>query len=315
MTQKPDLLVLSAIYPAQMEALAARYTLHRFDTADDPAAMLEEVGPRIRGVVTTGGRGIEAEIIERLPALELVSTLSVGTDSLDLAACRARGVTVTNTPGVLDDDVADLALGLVIATRRRMVEADAWVRSGDWAANGAFPLTTTLRGKRVGILGLGAIGQAIATRCAAFGTEIGYHTRRERDVSYPYFGSPRALAEWSDILIVVVPGGDATHHMVDAEVLAALGPEGTLINVARGSVVDEAALIAALQSGTIAGAGLDVFAREPSADPRLAGMSNVVLSPHHASGTVETRDDMSRLVLDNVDAWFSERRALTPVTG
>ncbi|GGA97410.1 2-hydroxyacid dehydrogenase [Allosediminivita pacifica] len=315
MTQKPDLLVLSSLRPAQMAELEARYTLHRHDTAEDPEALLAEVGPRIRGVVTTGGRGISGDIVERLPALEVVSTFSVGTDSLDLEACKRCGVTVTNTPDVLNDDVADLALGLMIATRRRMVEADAWVRSGNWAAKGAFPLVRTIKGSRVGILGLGSIGKDIATRCAALRTEIGYLARSEKDVPYAYFDTPRALAEWSDILVAVVPGGSSTRHMVDAEVLKALGPEGTLINVARGSVVDEAALIAALTDGTIAGAGLDVFADEPKADPRFAEMANVVLSPHHASGTEETRNAMAQLVVDNIDAWFGEGRALTPVTG
>lgn len=308
-----EVLVVSPIRPNQMERLAAEFTLHRMDEATDPQAFLAVVADRIGAVVTTGGVGAGADLIGALPNLAIIATSSVGVDRIDLAACRARGVIVTNTPDVLTDDVADLALGLVLATQRRMIEGDAWVRTRDWARRGPFPLTATLTGRRVGILGLGAIGQAVAQRCAAFRMTVGYCTRHPRDVPYPHFATPADLAAWADVLIACVPGGAATRHMIDADVIAALGPRGTLINVARGSVVDEAALIAALRDGGLAAAGLDVFANEPDPDPQLTALPQVVLCPHHASGTVETRDAMARLVVNNLVAWRDGMPIPTPV--
>lgn len=312
-TSAAEVLVVSPIRPRQMQMLAQGFVVHRLDTAPDAGGLLKKVADRIGAVVTTGGVGAGAELVAALPRLQIIATSSVGTDKIDLQACRDRGIAVTNTPGVLTDDVADLALGLLIATQRRLVEADAWVRGGSWAQQGPFPLTTRLTGRRVGILGLGDIGMAIARRCQAFGTQLAYCTRSPRDVDLAYFADPVALAGWSDILIACLPGGSATRHIIGPEVLAALGPQGTLINVARGSVVDEAALIAALEGGGLAAAGLDVFASEPVPDPRLLSLSNVVLSPHHASGTVETRDAMAQLVIDNLHAWRDGRALISPV--
>ncbi|KAA2315008.1 2-hydroxyacid dehydrogenase [Pseudooceanicola sediminis] len=309
----PDLLVLSMIRPDQMRQLEAAYTVHRLDLAEDPVAFLAEVAPRIRAAVTTGGRGITADEVAALPALEIVATSSVGTDKIDLGACAARGIHVTNTPDVLTDDVADIALGLILMTRRRLVEGHAYVASGAWAQEGPFALTSALKGKKVGILGLGRIGQAIAARCLPFGMRVGYCARSEKPVDFEFMPSPQALAEWSDIFVIATPGGAQTEALVSKEVIEAIGPRGTLINIARGSVVDEAAMIAALQDGRLGSAGLDVFAREPEADKALTSLHNVALSPHHASGTVETRDAMAQLVVDNLAAHFAGAPLLTPV--
>ncbi|QOL82774.1 2-hydroxyacid dehydrogenase [Pseudooceanicola spongiae] len=310
---QPDLLVLSAIRPDQMRQLDAAYTLHRLDLAADPASFLAEVAPSVRAAVTTGGRGITAAEIAALPALEIVATSSVGTDAIDLTACAARGIHVTNTPDVLTDDVADIALGMILMTRRRLVEGHEYVRSGTWAQKGPFALTSALRGKRVGILGLGRIGQAIAERCLPFGLQVGYSARSEKPVDFEFFETPQALAQWSDIFVVATPGGAGTQALVSQDVIEAIGPQGTLINIARGSVVDEAALIAALKDGRLGSAGLDVFASEPGPDKALTDLDTVTLSPHHASGTVETRDAMAQLVVDNLAAHFAGEALLTPV--
>lgn len=313
MRDRPDILIASPIRPRQMEVLSTAYTLHRFDTAENPSEFLRTVGPKIRGVVTTGGVGLSRSQIDALPALEIVATSSVGTDKIDLVACASRGVIVTNTPDVLTDDVADLALGLVLATHRRMIEADDWVRSGAWVTKGSFPLTTSLKGRRLGILGLGKIGMAVASRAEVFGLNVGYHARSEKPLAYQYFSTPTELAKWSDILVLCLPGGPNTVSIVNREVIEALGSEGVLINVARGSVVDEQALADAISTGRIAGAGLDVFASEPSLAAEFARSPNVVLSPHHASGTETTRNRMAELVVDNLNLWFAENEVLTPV--
>ena len=308
-----EVLVLSPIRPRQMARLEAEFVLHRLDEAEDKPAFLAGVADRIGAIVTTGGVGAATDLIDELPGLRIIATSSVGIDRIDIETCRRRRIAVTNTPDVLTDDVADLALGLLLATQRRLVEGDAWVRSGDWARRGAFALTTSLSGLNVGILGLGAIGRAVATRCAAFNTQVGYCSRTPRDRSLRYFADPVEMAGWANVMIACVPGGPATRHLIDGAVIAALGPGGTLINVARGSVVDEDALIAALTDGRLGSAGLDVFACEPDPDPRLLCLPNVVVSPHHASGTVRTRDAMAQLVVDNLLAWRDGRPLVTPV--
>lgn len=311
---KPDILVVWTTRPTKLAEIEEEFRLHRYDQADDKDAFLAEVGPRIRGVATTGGKGLTRAMIERMPNLEIAASSGVGYDKIDVAACTEHGVVVTNTPDVLTDDVADIALGLVIMARRNMVAGDAYVRSGRWGREGPFPLTSALRGKRLGIVGLGRIGAAIAARCEPFGLEIGYTARNQRPESaYAYHPSPRALAEWSDILVAAVPGGAETDGLIDAPVIEAIGPSGTFVNISRGSVVDEPALVAALKSGAIASAGLDVYLNEPNPDPALTALPNVVLSPHHASGTAETRDAMAALVNDNLRAHFAGRPPLTPV--
>lgn len=269
----------------------------------------------IRGVAASAGYGrFDAAFMDRLPALEIIASYGVGHDHIDLTAAAARGITVTNTPGVLDAEVADLALALLLATARMIPNADRFVRSGDWAG-ARFPLMHSLSGRRVGILGLGRIGKQIARRCEAFGLSVAWHGRSAQpDVKWPRHDSPRELAAAVDFLIVVLPGAASTRHIVDAEVLAALGPEGTLINVARGSVVDEDALIAALQSGGLRAAGLDVFENEPRIRPEFSALDNTVLLPHVGSATIETRNAMGNLVVDNLISWFAGRGALTPVS-
>ncbi|KQP26638.1 2-hydroxyacid dehydrogenase [Methylobacterium sp. Leaf100] len=308
-----DLLLLKPMQPSVMEALATRFTLHRADTAPDAEAFYAEVGPRIRAMATGAQAPVDDALLARLPNLEIVASFGVGYDTIDTAAAAARGVVVTNTPDVLSDEVADLAMGLLLATLRQIPQADRYLRAGHWPTR-PYPLTPTLRGRTIGILGLGRIGRAIATRLEGFGVALAYHGRRRQpEVSYTYHATLLGMARAVDVLLLVAPGGPETDGLVDAAVLAALGPEGILINVARGSVVDEAALIAALRDGTILGAGLDVFAREPHVPADLVALDHVVLLPHVGSGSVHTREAMGRLVVDNLLHWFDGRGPLTPV--
>lgn len=309
-----QILMPTPLSPNVIAALEDRFTLHRLWEQSDPDHFLQDKGAAIRGMAVSSRSGrIDRELYERLPALEIVANFGVGYDTVDVVAAAARGIAVTNTPGVLDEEVADLTLGLLLATVRRIPQADRHVREGHWPA-GSFPLSPTLRGRTIGILGLGSIGKAIARRLDGFGVEIAYHGRsRQTGVGYAYHPTPEALAAACDVLIAIVPGGAATRHLVDAAVLAALGPEGILINVARGSVVDEAALVAALQAGTILAAGLDVFEDEPHVPPALLNLPNVVVLPHIGSASVHTRAAMGQLVVDNLVAWFDTGRPLTPV--
>lgn len=311
---KPEILMPAPMLPSVIAALDGAFTLHRLWEQPDAAAFLTQTGSNIRGLAasTLAGR-IGADLFDQLPALEIVANFGVGYDNIDAEAAAARGLIVTNTPGVLDEEVADLTLGLLLATLRRIPQADRYVREGRWR-DAPFPLSPTLRGRRVGILGLGAIGKAIARRLEGFGVAIRYHGRsRQPDVAYDYEASPVALAAACDVLIAILPGSAATTHIVDAEVLAALGPEGVFINVARGSVVDEEALVAALRSGTILAAGLDVYAREPHVPDALRTMDNVVLLPHLGSASEHTRAAMGQLVVDNLASWFGKGEPLTPV--
>ena len=311
---KPDILIVSPLLPAQMAQLEARYRLHRYDMSDDPDGFLEVVGDRIEAVVTTGGKGLRRGQIERMPNLKIASLASVGYDAIDMEACADHGIHVTNTPGVLTDDVADLAIGLLIATRRNLITGDAYVRSGDWGVKGMFPHTSTIRGKKLGIAGLGRIGIAIAARASVMGMEIAYHNRNKRDdVSYAYMAGLAELAGWADIVVAAMPGGAETNGLFNEAVFDAIGPTGSFINIARGSVVDEQALITALRDGRLGSAGLDVFLNEPNPDPDFFDLPNVVLHPHHASGTIETRSAMCQLVVDNLAAHFAGRSLLTPV--
>jgi lactate dehydrogenase-like 2-hydroxyacid dehydrogenase len=310
---RPDVLVVWPILPEQMRQLDESYTLHRYDRAADKDAFLNGTAAAIRAVVTTGGKGFTADLLAKLPNLEVVASSGVGTDTLDLAACKARGVPVTNTPDVLNDDVADLALGLVIACLRQMPQGFAYVKSGDWARRGMMQLTTTLSGKTIGIVGLGRIGREIADRARAFKLRVAYTGRNRQDVPFDYIPDLRELARASDVLMLTVPGGEATRNLIGEPELEALGPDGWLVNMSRGSVVDEPALIAALRDGTIRGAGLDVYWNEPNVAPELVALDNVVFYPHHSSGTVETRAAMSQLVVDNHAAHFAGQPLLTPV--
>ena len=306
---KPAVLAAAPFPPFTMEPLEQAFVVHRlWDGLDETAAR------SIRALATNTLFGrLGAELMDRLPALEIIANFGVGYDNIDIDAAVARGLVVTNTGGVLDEEVADLALGLLLATIRRLPQAERHLRAGGWE-KGPFPLSPTLRGRRVGILGLGAIGKAVARRLEGFGVDIAYHGRtRQEGVAYPWYSTPTELAQAVDVLVVVVPGGPATTGLVDAGVLSALGPQGVLINVARGSVVDQDALIAALQHGTILAAGLDVFAQEPHVPPALLAQDNAVLLPHIGSGSVATRTAMGQLMIDNLAAWFATGRALTPV--
>nr|MBF0682618.1 2-hydroxyacid dehydrogenase [Pseudomonas sp.] len=282
----------------------------------DPAAALAAHAHTIRIAVTSASHGCSAQMIEALPQLQAICSWGVGYEKLDVQAARARSVQVSNTPDVLNDCVADLAWALILATARRVGQAERYVRRGSWGGthDGTFPLGNRVSGKRLGILGLGRIGAAIARRGTGFDMDIRYHNRKERpDAPWRYEPSLRALAEWADFLVVACVGGAATHHLVNAEVIEALGVKGTLVNIARGPVVDEQALVRALQEGTLGAAGLDVFEHEPHVPPALLDMDNVVLMPHQGSATVETRRAMEDLVLQNLDAFLRTGKVLTPV--
>jgi lactate dehydrogenase-like 2-hydroxyacid dehydrogenase len=314
---KPDILVVSPMPRGVITALGDDFALHDYFRANDidKAATLKRAGDRIRGYLSFASRGgADAALMDRTPNLEIISNWGVGFDRIDAEAARKRGVILTNTPDVLTECCADLAMGLVIAVARRVAEGDRYVRAGDWATQGNLRLGTRVNGKALGIVGLGRIGKAVARRAAAFGMRIGYHGRNPQDgVAYDYFDSPAALAEASDFLVLTCPGGPATDNLVSTEVLDALGRDGVLVNVARGSVVDEAALIAALSRKRIAGAALDVFPNEPDVSPDLLAQDNVVVQPHQSSATVETRAAMDALTVENLRLHFAGKPVISPV--
>jgi len=299
--------------PEIAERLERRVTLHKLWEAADREEVLAEIAPNVRAVVSTWATArVDAELMRRLPKLEIVAGFGVGYDHIDAAWAGQHGVVVTHTPGVLDEDVADIAFALTLAATRRLPQAERHLREGRWPS-GAFPLTASLHGRVMGILGLGRIGKAIARRAEAFGLTIAYHGRHKQDgVAYPYYPTPLALAEACDILMVAAPGGPETRHIVDARVLVALGRDGVLVNIARGSLVDETALIAALSNGVILAAGLDVYEREPSVPAELIALDNAVLLPHVGSATRHTRAAMANLVVDNLLSWVDGKGPLTP---
>ena len=295
-----------------MQTLREAFVVHDCTHVDAPA-QFALIASRIRAIAANGESKVPASLIQQLPALEVISVFGVGYDGVDVAAARARGIPVTNTPDVLTDDVADLGVALMLALARRIPQADKFVRNGEWP-KGLFPLSRKVSGARLGIVGLGRIGQAIARRAESFGMSIAYTARnRKVDIAYPYFPNAEALAREVDFLLVITPGGAGTRGLIDAKVLAALGPKGYLINVARGSVVDQGALVEALINGVIAGAALDVFEDEPNVPAELRAHENVLLTPHIASGTWETRRAMADLAFGNLQAHFSGKPLLTPV--
>ena len=301
-------------YPEwDMADLESRYVIHKLWDAADKSAFLGDRASAIRAVATRGELGASAELMAALPALEIVSCYGVGTDAIDLGYARARGIRVTNTPDVLTEDVADIGIGLLLAAARRIPQADAHVRSGAWA-RGNMGLVTRVHGKKLGIAGMGRVGAAVARRAVAFDCEVSYFdVHRRADLPYEFVGDLVTLARQNEFLIVTMAGGESTRGIINAEVLAALGANGILVNISRGSTVDERALLAALESGGIKAAGLDVFWNEPRIDPRFLALDNVVLQPHHASGTIETRKAMGQLVRDNLAAHFAGQSLLTPV--
>ena len=305
-----DILVTAPLPPFLGEPLEADYRCHDYVKAPDRNALLAAVGGRVRGLVQGGGTLTPTTLLDALPKLEIISVFGVGYDGVPTGYCRERDIKVTNTPDVLTDDVADVAVALILMTGRGFVRANRFVHAGEWTRRSP-ELTTKLAGRVVGIIGLGRIGKAIAARVAAMGMKVAYTGRRPQDVPYRYVAGVAELAAESDFLVVACPGGAATRHLVDTQVLAALGRKGTLVNIARGSIVDEEALVRALANGTIGAAGLDVFADEPHVPQALLAMDNVVLLPHVGSATRETRKAMGDLCKANLDVWFATRTTLT----
>lgn len=309
---RPTVLLAGKVHPRVRQRVEAEFDAISIDAAN--AALLDEdARMRIRGLAAA--TAISADFIDSLPNLEVIANFGVGYDAIDAVHAAARQVMVTNTPDVLSEEVADTTVGLLLNTVRELPKAEAYLRAGKWESNGAYPLTSlSLRGRTVGIFGLGRIGLAIARRLEAFGLPIHYHTRNKRsDVAYPWHARLVDMASAVDTLVVIVPGGAATEKAVNSEVLDALGPQGVLISVGRGSTIDEPALIAALADRRIAAAGLDVFAHEPHVPQALMDLPNACLLPHVASASVSTRNAMADLVVDNLEAWLAGRPALTAV--
>jgi lactate dehydrogenase-like 2-hydroxyacid dehydrogenase len=304
-----EIMQVSPLPPFMMKALQeAEYTVHDHTHIKDPGAL-----SKVTALIGTGAAKVDKKLLTMLPNVKLIAICGVGYDGVDVAACKEKGIVVTHTPGVLTDDVADLAMGLVLSIGRRIPQADKFVRNGDWVDD-QFALVHKVSGARIGIVGMGRIGRSIAQRAAAFDMRISYTCRDAKaDVPHAFYKTATQLAAVVDYLVVAVPGGDGTKNMIDASVLQALGSKGYLINIARGSVVDQPVLVQALKDKEIAGAALDVFWDEPIIDPELRRLPNVVLTPHIASATVETRQAMAALTLDNLQAFYDRRALPTPV--
>jgi lactate dehydrogenase-like 2-hydroxyacid dehydrogenase len=315
MAEKADVLLIGPPKPVIVNGLAGAFNLVKFSDAKDRDQFFAETAPRVRGMaVAATEERVDGPFMKRFPRLEIVSSFGVGYDHVDAAWAGAHGITVTNTPDVLTEEVADTALGLLLCTAREFPQAERYLRAGKWVRKN-YPLSkATLRNRTVGMVGMGRIGQAIARRLAAMQVPVVYHSRRPAaGVPYRHYPKLMDMARDVDVLMVITPGGAETKHLIDAQVLAALGPDGILINMSRGSVVDEPALIKALQQKTILSAGLDVFAREPEVPAELIAMDHVVLFPHLGSASVATRDKMDQLVVDNLLAWAAGKPPLTPV--
>ncbi|GAA4538922.1 2-hydroxyacid dehydrogenase [Pseudonocardia xishanensis] len=310
----PRVLALGRLKPSLAEELERTYGLEKLPAGAERAEWLRTRGDWPEVLVSSGMTPVDADLLAAVPNVRAIVNFGVGYDHIDLAAVRERGIVASNTPGVLDDCVADTAVALVLDVMRGFSASDRWVRAGRWPVDGPTGLTRRVSGCRVGVLGLGRIGVAIARRLAAFDCRISYHNRHRRtDVEYAYAESPAALAAEVDVLVVAAAGGSGTAHLVDREVLTALGPRGYLVNIARGSVVDEEALVELLRSGALAGAGLDVFAREPKLPEELFALDSVVLLPHIGSATVETREAMADLVVRNLAQWVADGTVRTPI--
>jgi lactate dehydrogenase-like 2-hydroxyacid dehydrogenase len=309
-----DILVICPLLQSCMDALSVDYTVHRYWKTEDKAELLAKVGPSLRAVATDGHHGCPAEVMAAAPNLGIISSLGVGYDGIDVETCRAKGIQVGYTPDVLNDAVAELTLGMMLALSRQIVATDRYVRDGRWAREGAFSFANELTGRTAGIVGLGRIGKEIAQRCQAMKMQVVYHGRREQaHQPFRFYGDLTEMAGACDWLILIAPGGAETRHIVNREVLEALGPDGRLVNIARGSLIDEPVMVEMLQSGGIAGAALDVFEDEPNVPEALFALENVVLSPHQGSATDKTRFDMGDLVVRNLAAYFAGRPLVTPV--
>jgi lactate dehydrogenase-like 2-hydroxyacid dehydrogenase len=311
---KPRILQINRLLPSLESSLAAEFDVHHLWREPDATAFLAQHGKAFTGVATSARHGADAVLMDALPSLKVIASFGVGYDTIDVKAATRRGVAVSNTPDVLNDCVADLAFGLLIDVARGLSASDRFVRRGDWL-KGAYPLQTKVSGKRLGIVGLGRIGRVIARRASGFDMDIRYHNRRAlNDVVFTYEPSLIELARWSDFLVVASSGGAETNHLISADVIDALGKDGFLVNISRGTVIDERALVDALVNQRIAGAALDVFEHEPKVPMELMSLDNVVLLPHVASATHETRQAMGDLVLENLRCYFRTGKLLTPVT-
>jgi lactate dehydrogenase-like 2-hydroxyacid dehydrogenase len=315
MADKIDVLLVGAKKPVIVDGLSKVFNLHTMADAKDPDALIASIAPTTRAIaVSLSTERVDGSLMARLPKLEIVSTFAVGYDHIDTKWAAGRGIVVTNTPGVLNEEVADTALGLLLCTVREFPQAERYLRAGKWLERGYRLTPATLRDRTIGMVGMGRIGQAIARRLDAFRIPVVYHSRRPQPgVAYPHYPDLVAMARDVDILLVIVPGGPETQNMITNDVLNALGPEGIFINMARGSVIDENVLIKALQEKRIMSAGLDVYANEPQVPAELIAMENVVLLPHLGSATAATRRAMDQLVVDNLVAWGSGKPPLTPV--
>lgn len=310
---KPEIVLTVPLYGPTVEQLDANFTVHRLWQAKHRSAFFGEIRQQVRAIATGGGAPVGPELLDELPRTEIISTMSIGLDHIDLKAAKARGIAVTNTPDVLTDDVADIGMALVLAVARRIVVGDRHVRDGKWLQAG-LPLAAKIGGAKMGILGLGRIGLAVAKRAEVFGMKIAYHGPRPKPgLPYRYYSNLEEMARESDYLMVSCPGGAETRNLVNGTVLEALGPKGVVVNIARGSVIDEPAMVKALQEGRLGGAGLDVFVEEPRVPEALFALDNVVLQPHVGSATHATRAAMGQLVVDNLKAHFAGKPLLTPV--
>ncbi|KAH8949464.1 hypothetical protein BDL97_10G033200 [Sphagnum fallax] len=313
MGPKPGVLMLKMMMPYLRDSLESKFTLYPLWEQSDKEGYLAQNAQSIRGLVTWTGSTVDAELLNKLPKLEIVSAFSVGVDKVDLRKCKERGIAVTNTPDVLTDDCADLAIALLLSSMRQVCAADRYVRKGCWPKLGQYPLTYKMSGKRLGIVGLGRIGMAVAKRAEAFSCKISYFARSEKSgVPYKFYDTVLELANNSDMLVITCALTKETTHIVGRKVLDALGPEGFLVNIARGPVVDEQELVKALIEGRLGGAGLDVFEKEPQVPQELWNMDNVVLLPHVGSGTWDTRRAMADLAVSNLEAHFAGKPLLTP---
>lgn len=312
---KPEILLMGPYPDWDLVELEARYAVHKIYEAENRDAFLATHGPNIQAIATRGELGASADLIGKLPQVEIVSVYGVGYDAVDLAACRERGIRVTNTPDVLTNDVADLGVAMMLCQSRGMIGAESWVKDGSWAAKGLYPLKRRVWGQRAGVLGLGRIGFEVAKRLKGFDMDIAYSDVSEKSYAdgMTFVADPVALAERSDVLLVTLAASAATRHIVSKQVIEALGPDGMLINISRASNIDEDALLDALESGALGSAALDVFEGEPMLNPRFLKLDNVLLQPHHASGTIETRKAMGKLVRDNLAAHFAGEALPTPV--
>jgi hydroxypyruvate reductase len=310
---KHDVILTAKGHAGTQKRMEQEFNLVKLWEQPDRAAALKAAATKVRALAHTGHSKVDAALMDALPKLEIIANFGVGVDQIDLDAAKARGITVTNTANALNDCVADCAIALVLNTLRKFPQADKYVRAGRWKTEGTYPFTTSLGGKTLGILGLGRIGEEIANRAKAFKMDIRYHNRNKKDVPWAYDPDPVTLAKNSDVLVAITPGGPETDKLVNAAVLDALGPQGYFVNVARGSVVDQPLLLKYLQEGKIAGAGLDVYYDEPNVDPAFFALDNVVLLPHMASATNETRTAMGLLQIENINLKLGGKPVRTPV--